>query len=785
MAPGRRSRPPRLPVVFRSPVPARSGRASFRGARCLPSAGAFLLAILLACPVLPAWTQLPAVPGASSRAQAQVPATLEVRVLDASDGRPVAGVLVTVEGSGDTGRTDASGVARFRGLEPGRVQLRASGTGWLPLRSEAVVENGSRTRIDIRLHPDPVVLAGLQVRAAPETEALPTAGSIRLRPAEAGASVRTLADLLEEAPGVLVERRGGPGAPSVPSIRGSAGDQVLVLVDGVPLNSALTGEADLSQVDLASVEDVVVIPGAGSSRHGSGALAGTILITTRSAGARDWRANVAAGSLGEESVQLESGSIPGLPGPWRLGVGGEWMQAEGNFRYDRPDVRGGGTAVRGNAGVSRIRGETELVRDGRTTEARIRAHGQRVERGTPGTIVQPSATGTQVQERLGLRARWTGDGGAHLLGWALGGAAEAHEGRFADPDPPLGPAYADRSRVLRLGADAETSLRLPEMGSSALLGRMELAAGVQLASSRIRADGLGPNAPDAIGELALWSDLEGRRAGPGGRGELRWILGGRLDRHDLVSGVAVSPAAQLELVAGGTRGWLRTGRAFSAPSLSDLYFQEGVLARSNPTLEPERVRGEVEAGLGHEQGLAGLLLTAELAAWRADVDGMILWLPDHRFVWRPENFDVRREGASASLALETPSGRLRMRGRLDRQGVEYTGRALSGQVAYRPLHTGTVDARLRMGPVDLDTRVRRIGSRRSQAGSDVNRLDAHTRWSAGLSSSRTLESDPLGRVHLQLDLSVENLLDQTASLLVDYPLPGRTFGVRLALRPGR
>lgn len=744
---------------------------------------------LLVFPTLSSVPPASVLPGPPPGLSAQVPATIEVRVVDAADGRPVSGVRVEVEGLGEMRRTDAAGLARFRGLEPGRVELRVTGTGWMPLRFQAVVENGARTRSEVRLHPDPVALAAIEIGGRGDADTPSPAGTFRLRPSEAGASVRTLADLLEMAPGVLAERRGGPGAPVIPSIRGSAGDQVLVLVDGVPLNSPLTGEADLSGLDLASVEEVVVVPGAGSARFGSGALAGTILVRTRSAGAGQWRALLGGGSLGEESVRLESGARPVLPGGWQLGVGGEWMRAEGDFRYDRPRVRGGGTASRTNAQIRRLRGEADLARRGTRTEARVQAHGRRVERGTPGTIVQPSGTGGQTQERFGLRARWTGQPpasrvpGPHLAGWALGAHLEAHEGRFEDPDPPLGPAYADRSRIVRLGADAEATLQLPESGPARRLGQMELSGGLQLASSRLRTDGLGPDAPRSVGEVGAWADLDGRRAGPAGRGEVSWSVGTRLDGHELVGGVAVSPTARVEVATGGHRAWVRTGRAFSAPSLSDLFFQEGVLARSNPALEPERVRGEVEVGLGLDQPVAGLPVEAELVVWRSDVDGMILWLPDHRFVWRPENFDVRREGASLGLALRSPSGRARLGGRLDRQGVEYRGRALSGQAAYRPLHTGTLDARIRLGPVELDTRVRRIGSRRSQAGSDVNRLPPHTRWSAGLSTNRSIQSDALGRLHLQLDLVVENLLDETASLLVDYPLPGRTFGLRLALRP--
>src|SRR5690606_40164290 len=84
---------------------------------------------------------------------------------------------------------------------------------------------------------------------------------------------RTAGDVIRAVPGAVV-RATSPGGPQTVSIRGSGEDAVLVLVDGVPLNDPVTGEADLSTVPAGAIESVAVLPGAQSARYGARAEAG-------------------------------------------------------------------------------------------------------------------------------------------------------------------------------------------------------------------------------------------------------------------------------------------------------------------------------------------------------------------------------------------------------------------------------------------------------------------------------------------------------------------------------
>ena len=115
----------------------------------------------------------------------------------------------------------------------------------------------------------------------PEAPDAPSAFTTVIDASEYDDRFETVADLLDHTAGVRVRRYGPLGASSTASIRGSKPEQVLVLLDGVRLNSAQRGAVDLSTLPLRTIGRIEVIRGGGASRYGSGAVGGVISITTR------------------------------------------------------------------------------------------------------------------------------------------------------------------------------------------------------------------------------------------------------------------------------------------------------------------------------------------------------------------------------------------------------------------------------------------------------------------------------------------------------------------------
>src|SRR4029077_1989915 len=108
-------------------------------------------------------------------------------------------------------------------------------------------------------------------RSSATTVRLDRAKIARFQPA-------TVSDALLAAPGVNVSRT-GPWASQV-SIRGLSGERVLVLVDGVRLQSGRGHGAQTSLVSVDKLESVDVLPGAGGAVYGSDALGGVVELNT-------------------------------------------------------------------------------------------------------------------------------------------------------------------------------------------------------------------------------------------------------------------------------------------------------------------------------------------------------------------------------------------------------------------------------------------------------------------------------------------------------------------------
>lgn len=114
--------------------------------------------------------------------------------------------------------------------------------------------------------------------------------------------------LLRDVVGVEVSQPGGAGKPAGLFLRGTNSDQVLVLVDGVRMNSATLGTTAVDQLMADQIERIEVVRGNVSSLYGSEAIGGVIQIFTKHGhGAPAANASVGVGSQGTRRVSTGIG----------------------------------------------------------------------------------------------------------------------------------------------------------------------------------------------------------------------------------------------------------------------------------------------------------------------------------------------------------------------------------------------------------------------------------------------------------------------------------------------
>ncbi|MFM9156782.1 MAG: TonB-dependent receptor, partial [Dolichospermum sp.] len=119
---------------------------------------------------------------------------------------------------------------------------------------------------------------------------------------------RTVREALKFLPGILGDGTVGTevNALSGQFIRGSNTGQVLILLDGRPINNAGSGGFDLSEFTTNNIQRVEVLPGGGSTLYGSDAIGGVINIITRRPTEKittEAKVNFGAYGLNQQSIQ--------------------------------------------------------------------------------------------------------------------------------------------------------------------------------------------------------------------------------------------------------------------------------------------------------------------------------------------------------------------------------------------------------------------------------------------------------------------------------------------------
>jgi vitamin B12 transporter len=664
---------------------------------------------------------LPAV--AVAPAAAQAPTRITGLVLDAASGEPVTGAEVRAGESTTVSGPDGS--FAFGSVSGSRVELRIRRIGYLPIRLPVDPVPGLERVVTVELTPIAVQLDSVTVTAAP--------GAIAITGPDLVRRGGDLARALDGWEGVTVRRAGN--GPASPQVRGGGPDEVLVLVDGFPVNDPLTGRADLSRIASREVSTVTLLPGAQTVRAGARAVAGVLLIETR----HDLEPEGAgwAGSHGAMGLRLG-----GSRGDLTLSASGERL-AE-NFSYDVPAVRGGGRATRQNAG-----GEQYAAGLTWSGPVSVVFRGTAADRGLPGTTTNPTPS-ARASDR------------SALVGVRVGGPVPASgslqwlEARAADPSPPTGGAYDSYTRGI--GGTLEVGRRR----SLVLAGwRGDAGATAEVRGDRFAGDGI--RSGTSFTQAALRADA--RLAG--GR-SAAWTIApaARLDHW---TGSPVRASARLDggWQHGRTSVSFGVGSAVTPPVLADLFFREGVGVRLNPGLRPERVSWEVEGGLRHDFA-GGAAASLRLFAGR--VADMIVWAPDARFIWSPRNFDVLRRGGELSGDWTIRPG-LRLSGGATFAAVTYDV-PQGDQVQYRPRVTADAAAVWSPGPWTADLRWHLVG-RRFPNSAGTNPRDAFALVDAGL--ERRLGAGLAVRGEL-LDLA-----DTRAEFLAGYPSPGRRFAFTLTM----
>ncbi len=118
---------------------------------------------------------------------------------------------------------------------------------------------------------------------------------------------KTVADVVAEQTGVQTRRYGGTGSFQTVTIRGVQGNQVLVLLDGIPLNSAMGGAVDLGAINPERISEIKVYKCITPGEFGGNSIGGVINLKSKSTlKAQSLSAQTALGAYGYQKYAMET-----------------------------------------------------------------------------------------------------------------------------------------------------------------------------------------------------------------------------------------------------------------------------------------------------------------------------------------------------------------------------------------------------------------------------------------------------------------------------------------------
>ena len=133
--------------------------------------------------------------------------------------------------------------------------------------------------------------------------------------------------LLRSVPGLEITQNGGMGSSSGIYMRGTSPSQVLVLLDGVRIDSATMGTTAIEHIMLDNIERIEVVRGNVSSLYGSEAIGGVIQLFTRQG--RGVPAFNASMGVGNEGTQRMSAGFSGAVNDTSFSVNAGRVKTDG------------------------------------------------------------------------------------------------------------------------------------------------------------------------------------------------------------------------------------------------------------------------------------------------------------------------------------------------------------------------------------------------------------------------------------------------------------------------
>ncbi|MBN2541242.1 TonB-dependent receptor [bacterium] len=677
-------------------------------------------------------------------------------IRDKESGLPVSQAEITIANQSTI--TNSQGIFVLSNVKPGEWKLNVNHVAYKTLAHTIVVNDGINPSINLFITPLIYTHEEIVVKDTKEGNKiiLPEAGP-----------VKNLKHYLQELNSVqIIEGQQQTGV----SIRGCRTNEVLIVVDGVPLAKENDGSYDLKILTAQDIRSIEVMTSGIPAKYSTQATGGLIKIETWNRNINFVEAVLGVGSF--KSYQLSPRGAITLPMNLNFQGSMKFAKSDGDFTYKTHDS----TATRDNNNQENLNLSLKLKQKIGNQSWSVVSYLTNFHEGMAGDLDHPTPEAYRKGYSLGLKGNYRGilPYSIVLLSNAYYANAKRH---YYSPRPyvyvPVDSDHLTNSLRLNISLNREIKPFSLEIGNEYYVESYEL---VNNLNNDLNID------PKYRRIFSLWFETPIRHSPLKGftadlTPAIRWevINSGRTNNYfSLESGVAYHNAGILGGVEAGY------SEAFRLPTFQDLYWLRDAFAEGNPDLAPEiSYKRHLRIYAGFE--LNWFELSAGTDFFSRTVDSVIVWNRGFDGLYRPVNFSREEtSGREDQVKIEL----------LDLISFSWSNTLLT------PLHRSEdpiLDSLwlpfkpgyLQQGYIEINKWNASIKMRNRTIGKKFI-LPANTKWTEPYSiwDLYGKYSHSLGLWEFTITSTIENIFGEEYEVLAGYPMPGRNFELNLGLRYG-
>ncbi|MFH1776427.1 MAG: TonB-dependent receptor [Candidatus Omnitrophota bacterium] len=533
-----------------------------------------------------------------------------------------------------------------------------------------------------------------------------------------------VSDVLKGAASITINNYGAVGANKTINMRGATAQQVLVMVDGRPINNPRSGDIDLSTVAVEDIERIEVLRGPASSMYGSSAMGGVVNIITKNPPKHGQETKLIS-SFGTFRTYQER--LSHRAGFENLGytINAGYNNSEGqrdNSKYQAKDIN------------SKI-----IYEFGTDNRINLNAGFFEDNLGLPGLVTYPDTDDEQIDRKNFLDLIWDAKPWNDQIEISSRVYQNYDRLEFIETPTPLDKAtHTTKTKGINLKYNQQIFSGYRAICGFDYISNLNDSTVTEKHNYTVRA-------------AYLENQLNFRD-------KLKLNFGVRVDDYSNF-GSEVSPSFNLLYkLDDSTKAHFLISRSFRAPTFNDLYWPLSSFAEGNANLKPEKgITGEI----GIER-IFSEICRAELTYFSSEHDDLINWQQDTDGLFRPNNIDAAEiNGIEQRWNVQL----------FDELHIDFNytylrakDKKIGKHIIYQPKHKAGTSLKY-TGLFGMNMGLKwQFQDRRFHNASNTVYIKRHHVF--------TLNMDKNIKDNINIFFNLDNLLNRKYQSVRDYPLPG-------------